>query len=82
MTIANELEKLDIQRKALADNLVVKSVEASQSETLSELVPKVLQVPQEGGGIIEGCDPLQEFITVSPVYFNFLLQDSGITVED
>lgn len=49
MTIANELVKLDTQRKALADNLVIKSVEASQSETLSQLVPKVLQVPQEGG---------------------------------
>lgn len=54
MTIANEIIKLDTQRKALADNLVIKSVVASQSETLSELVPKVLQVPQEGGG---GPDP-------------------------
>lgn len=51
MTIANELTKLDMQRKALADNLVAKSVMADQSETLSELVPKVLQVPQEGGGL-------------------------------
>lgn len=51
MTIANEIIKLDTQRKALADNLVVKSVLANQSETLSELVPKVLQVPQEGGGL-------------------------------
>lgn len=48
MTIADEIIALDEQRKALADNILAKGVSAAQTETLTQLVPKVLQI--DGGG--------------------------------
>lgn len=46
MSIANYLTALDEQRDALARNLVTMGVQASESEKLNTLVPKVLQIPQ------------------------------------
>lgn len=46
MSIGNYLTALDEQRDALARNLVTMGVQASESEKLNTLVPKVLQIPQ------------------------------------
>ena len=46
MSIGNYLTALDEQRDALARNLVTMGVQASESEKLNSLVPKVLQIPQ------------------------------------
>lgn len=46
MSIAKYLTALDEQRDALARNLVTMGVQASESEKLNTLVPKVLQIPQ------------------------------------
>ena len=46
MSIANYLTALDAQRDQLARNLVTMGVQASESEKLNTLVPKVLQIPQ------------------------------------
>ncbi len=47
-TIARYLSELDVQRKALAENLNAMGVEAAASEKLNTLVPKVLQISQSG----------------------------------
>ena len=46
MSIAKYLTALDEQRDALARNLTTMGVQASESEKLNTLVPKVLQIPQ------------------------------------
>ena len=46
MSIGNYLTALDEQRDQLARNLVTMGVQASESEQLNTLVPKVLQIPQ------------------------------------
>ena len=46
MSIANYLTALDEQRDALARNLTMMGVSASETEKLNTLVPKVLQIPQ------------------------------------
>ena len=46
MSIANYLTALDAQRNQLARNLVTMGVQASETEKLNTLVPKVLQIPQ------------------------------------
>ena len=46
MSIGNYLTALDEQRDALARNLVTMGVQASETEKLNTLVPKVLQIPQ------------------------------------
>ena len=45
MSIGNYLTALDAQRDQLARNLVTMGVQASESEKLNTLVPKVLQIP-------------------------------------
>ena len=45
MSIANYLTALDAQRDQLARNLTAMGVQASESEKLNTLVPKVLQIP-------------------------------------
>ena len=47
MSVGNYLTALDEQRDALARNLVTMGVQASESEKLNTLVPKVLQIPQD-----------------------------------
>lgn len=47
-TISQQLTELVNQKNALAENLTTKGVEASSSETLNTLVPKVLEI--QGGG--------------------------------
>lgn len=54
MSIATYLTALDRDRDALAANLVTKGVQASSSETFTTLVPKVLNIPSGGGGIVDG----------------------------
>ncbi len=49
-TISQQLTELINQKNALADNLVTKGVEASQSETFNTLVPKVLDISSGSGG--------------------------------
>ena len=46
MSIEKYLTALDEQRDALARNLVTMGVQASETEKLNTLVPKVLQIPQ------------------------------------
>ena len=46
MSIANYLTALDAQRDQLAHNLMTMGVQASESEKLNTLVPKMLQIPQ------------------------------------
>lgn len=46
MSVGNYLTALDEQRDTLARNLVTMGVQASESEKLNTLVPKVLQIPQ------------------------------------
>lgn len=46
MSIGNYLTALDESRDALARNLVTMGVQASETEKLNTLVPKVLQIPQ------------------------------------
>ena len=47
-TISDYLNKLILQRNALADNLTAKGVDSSHDETLESLIPKVLNI--SGGG--------------------------------
>jgi len=46
MSIGNYLTALDEQRDQLARNLLTMGVQASETEKLNTLVPKVLQIPQ------------------------------------
>ena len=50
MDITDYLTRLDSLRDQLADNLVKKGVDATQDESLTELIPKVLEITQGGGG--------------------------------
>lgn len=50
MAISDYLAKLNTLRNALADNLVAMGVSATHKESLSALVPKVLDIPQGGDG--------------------------------
>lgn len=50
MAITDYLTRLDSLRDQLADNLVEKGVDATQDESLTELIPKVLEITQGGGG--------------------------------
>lgn len=59
-TTADYLTQLERDRDNLADNLVTMGVQASQSETITELVPKVLDI--QGGG--------SDFPTVSYTFEN------------
>lgn len=65
MSVATELTKLNNQRIALAENLTAKGVTASGTETLTELVPKVLNIVQ-GGGSTEGFVSVRS-ATLNPV---------------
>lgn len=49
ITIADYLLELDKQRDKLAENLNTMGVTANNTEKFNTLVPKVLQIPQEGG---------------------------------
>lgn len=50
MAIADYLTRLDSLRDQLANNLVEKGVSATQDESLTELIPKVLEIAQGGDG--------------------------------
>lgn len=49
MSIANYLAQLNNLRNQLADNLVEKGVDATQDESLTSLIPKVLDIEQHSG---------------------------------
>ena len=64
MSIANYLTALDEQRDALARNLTTMGVQASETEKLNTLVPKVLQIPQTKQEITlfhAGIDALHDY---------------------
>lgn len=50
-TIADQLNELVNQKKALVSNLNTKGVSATEDEKLNTLVPKVLEITSGGGGI-------------------------------
>lgn len=50
-TIADQLNELVNQKKALVSNLNTKGVSATEDEKLNTLVPKVLEITSSGGGI-------------------------------
>ena len=50
-TIAEQLNELVNQKKALVSNLNTKGVSATEDEKLNTLVPKVLEITSGGGGI-------------------------------
>lgn len=52
-TIAEYLAELDKQRTQLAENLNTMGVQATATEKLNTLVPKVLQIQQSGGDTIK-----------------------------
>ena len=49
MSLATALTALDTQRDNLAANLTTMGVTASNTETLAQLVPKVLNIESGGG---------------------------------
>ena len=53
MSIATALQNLDIQRDNLAAILTAKGVTSSNTETLAQLVLKVLNISEGEGGSIE-----------------------------
>ena len=50
MSLATALTALDTQRDNLAANLTTMGVTAANTETLAQLVPKVLDIESGGGG--------------------------------
>ena len=50
MSLATALTALDTRRDSLAANLTTMGVTASNTETLAQLVPKVLNIESGGGG--------------------------------
>ena len=72
MSIANYLTALDAQRDQLARNLVTMGVQASESEKLNTLVPKVLQIPTsrpETTLFHSGSDALQTYGELVYTYY-------------
>ena len=72
MSIGNYLTALDEQRDALARNLVTMGVQASESEKLNTLVPKVLQIPTsrpETTLFHSGSDALQTYGELVYTYY-------------
>ena len=72
MSIGNYLTALDEQRDALARNLVTMGVQASETEKLNTLVPKVLQIPTsrpETTLFHSGSDALQTYGELVYTYY-------------
>lgn len=72
MSIANYLTALDAQRDQLARNLVTMGVQASESEKLNTLVPKVLQIPTSRPEMTlfhSGSDALQTYGELVYTYY-------------
>ena len=72
MSIANYLTALDAQRDQLARNLVTMGVQASESEKMNTLVPKVLQIPTsqpETTLFHSGSDALQTYGELLYTYY-------------
>ena len=63
MTIPTALAALDTQRDNLAANLTTKGVAAANTETLAQLVPKVLNITSGGGGFTYGFE-IQAFTQI------------------
>lgn len=75
MAIADYLTRLDSLRDQLADNLVEKGVSATQDESLTELIPKVLEITQGGGSgntPTNLCDnvPYNIWLSGTSIYYN------------
>ena len=92
MAIADKLNELITQRNNLADNLNTMGVSASQSETLTTLVPKVLDIQAGGGSEItkglkinaydsDGYVTDAEIVGMTSIpdrYFSYIWHDSSL----
>lgn len=65
-TTADYLIQAQSDRDDLADNLVAQGVPASHSETITELVPKVLDIQTGGGFDGVGIIPVQSMAEAMP----------------
>lgn len=69
-TLANAITELNSRRNELVDNLNVMGVEASTSENLLSLVPKVLEIETAGAvesqEIVEPLDPYVVYKNTRP----------------
>lgn len=77
MSIANYLTALDAQRDQLACNLVTMGVQASESEKLNTLVPKVLQIPSGRPEVTLFCNGNDALTTYGESIYTFLLTDTA-----
>lgn len=64
-TTTDYLNQIIAQKKALAENLKSKGIEASDSEKLNTLVPKVLDIPSGGSNLLKGANWEKGYITTS-----------------
>ena len=78
MSIATALTKLNTQRQALANNLTTKGVASAETETLSQLVPKVLDI--SGGVVVPTGDIRVRFIDYdgTTLQENFINSGDGV----
>jgi hypothetical protein len=77
MTIATALTALDTQRKNLAANLTTQGVASAGTETLAQLVPKVLNIKGGGGGETTTGDYLVRYIDYDGTILKSQWVDSG-----
>jgi hypothetical protein len=73
MSIANYLAALDAQRDQLARNLVTMGVQASESEKLNTLVPKVLQIPSGRPEVTLFCNGNDALTTYGESIYTFYI---------
>lgn len=73
MSIANYLTALDAQRDQLARNLVTMGVQASESEKLNTLVPKVLQIPSDRPEVTLFCNGNDALTTYGESIYTFYI---------
>jgi len=73
MSIANYLAELDAQRDQLARNLVTMGVQASESEKLNTLVPKVLQIPSGRPEVTLFCNGNDALTTYGESIYTFYI---------
>ena len=73
MSIANYLTALDAQRDQLARNLVTMGVQASESEKLNTLVPKVLQIPSGRPEVTLFCNGNDALTTYGESIYTFYI---------
>ena len=73
MSITTYLTALDVQRDQLARNLMTMGVQASETEKLNTLVPKVLQIPQAKQDITLFCNGNDALINYGESIYTFYI---------